>query len=465
MIPIKYTGSSTTPQWQTTTTTNAGNAWYNYAGKQWANAVTVTPGSLATYQGTDSVVINEADVLGYWVYVPRYRYQVMRCNGSDPAITTPTPFNIQFENKAGTGYQKAFPSTNGDWATHPAFTFGTTELNGIWVGKYEASSPTDTTSTTLANTQVTNNNVFIKPNQYALKSQNVSTQFKTARAMSVVPLAEQQNLKMDAGNSILNGVGSLTIPQNTQNLSSAANTRMAKNVDWGAIAYLASSAYGVGVTTSTTYGAVQINSNNSAYGVTGCGPNADQSTATYSGGITCTPSDSVNRSYYTALGMLASTTNNVYGIYDLNGGSLEYTIANYSNYSGGNCPSNAANFSGFTGSCSSGTPNPVTTTNTPTAIDWNTPGFEDKYYDIYTVTAYANCTFAQCGGHALYETIVNASTGWNGNNASFVNSITQWFARGGANGNGARSGVFTAYTNYTSSPYSNVGFRPLTNAF
>jgi hypothetical protein len=38
MVPVKYTGDETTPQW--TVVSPSDSTWYNYAGKQWANAVT-----------------------------------------------------------------------------------------------------------------------------------------------------------------------------------------------------------------------------------------------------------------------------------------------------------------------------------------------------------------------------------------------------------------------------------------
>jgi len=405
MIPVKYTGDTTAPQWQTTPASNIPNAWYDYASKQWANAVTVTAASLAAYQNTDSVTINEADVLGYWVYIPRYRYQVQRCGTAQPAITTPTLFNIQFENKAGAGYEKAFPADNGDWVTHPAFTFGTAELNGIWVGKFE------TTGTAGAPT--------VKPNSASLKSQTVLAQWNTARAI-----------------------------QSTHGLSGSYDTRMARNSDWGAMAYLASSAYGTGVASGNepglngdaSEGGVRINSNTSY--ATGCGPlNSAGSTATYAGGTTCAPaSDNVNRSYYTDLGRFASTTGNPYGIYDMSGGAYDCTLANYAG---------TVRSSGLTSDGSGGF----------TQI-------ADKYIDFYPENAtMSNCdtvaggSFATCGGQALFET-----AGWNGDGADLVTSAFPWSIRGGYYNNGAAAGVFRSF-NGTGSADTIYAFRPVLSLF
>jgi hypothetical protein len=459
LIPVKYTGTDTASQWQTADVNNTGNDWYNYdtVEKKWANAVTIKPSAIESYRNTSNKIVVEADVLGYWVYIPRYRYQVQHCAYTDTAPVIQV-FNIKFEDRYGGSYQKAIPATDGDWATHPAFTFGTTELDGIWVGKFETSSPDDTGSTTAANNQVTNNNVFIKPNQYSMNFQNLSTQFKVARAMGVVPANEQQNLKMNGSSGILNGVGGLTIPQNTQNLTSNTNTRMAKNSDWGAIVYLSASDYGAGVV-NNDYGRVQINANITSYGVTGCGPSASGSTTTYSGNNSTCISSSADKSYYTPIGQIASTTNNRYGVYDMSGGSWEHTVANYNRSSGYSCPDNLTNFSGFTGACSNGSPNPVTVANTPSAIAWGSVGFEDKYYDAYVFTAQSSCTFAACGGHALYET-----RSWNADYARFISAAYQWFERGGRSYNEVSAGLFASdYTN--GNPNNDIGFRAVQSAF
>ena len=72
MIPVKYTGTTTNAQWTSISNPedeDAKSNWYDYGKKQWANAVTVKKETLAKYQGKDSVV-DQADILGYWVYIP-----------------------------------------------------------------------------------------------------------------------------------------------------------------------------------------------------------------------------------------------------------------------------------------------------------------------------------------------------------------------------------------------------------
>jgi hypothetical protein len=94
--------------------------------------------------------------------------------------------------------------------------------------------------------------------------------------------------------------------------------------------------------------------------------------------------------------MSASTTSNIYGIYDMNGGAWEYVMGIYNKTIGS---------SGFTS-----LPN-------------------EKYYSNYTATTYQ--------GHVLTET-----ARWYGDNASFVNSGLPWFRRGGYYSDGMNAGVF-----------------------
>lgn len=86
-----------------------------------------------------------------------------------------------------------------------------------------------------------------------------------------------------------------------------------KNSEWGAVAYLAESKYGRNGT--------EININNNSNYLTGnAGNDISES------------SSSTTNAYNTQQGMLASTTGNIYGIYDLSGGAWEY-MAGY--YAGG----------------------------------------------------------------------------------------------------------------------------------
>ena len=402
MIPVKYTGTTTNAQWTSVADPEAANSgWYDYANKQWANAITVKPEALSKYRGQNKVV-DQADILGYWVYIPRYRYKVLRYSGSDSAVPAQN-FTIEFENKHSA---KAIPTANGTWATHPAFTFGTKELNGIWFAKFE------TTGTTSQPT--------VLPNEAHISGYYNGMDYKVGNFYSLsktLGVNDPQNV----------GGGGFTTTQNNHHLAKLSS-HMVNNNDWGAATYLSASKYGAG------YNGVQINSqyqdrnngNGSTYGTTGCGPSSNGNTGTYSDGGTlgtqsaCSSSDP-QRAYNGTLGQLASTTNNSTGIYDMSGGGWEYTASSYTS----------------------------DLSNSATNEYFGSNAAHPPYVNTYNFSDPNSCTFATCGGQALYETnngTNNSSTAqWNGNYMYFVTSSYPWFARGGYFLNGSNAGLFYAY--------------------
>ena len=373
--------------------------WYNYSEKKWANAVLVTNTSRSKYLNTSGVTVSEPDILGYFVWIPRYRYKIwttgVSSSGKEQEI------DIIFEGKNET---KAVATQTGGYYTHPAFTFGDTELDGFWIGKFETGG--------------TANEPKVKPDIRALVNQNISTQFATA-------------LKFAGGTQ---SGSTVTFNGNsTYGLTSKTDSHMLKNSEWGAVAYLSHSKYGANRE-------VYINNSSGLY--TGrSGGNVPGSTpinGTYTNQTSPTQYNSYGfytwdgyllnyntntRSSTRDLNKVASTTGNIYGVYDMSGGAYEYVMGNYNNTIGN---------SGFT-----------------TLPD-------NKYYDVYssdvfTGTSTTNinfCTLATCGGHALNET-----AGWYSDSSRFVYSSSAWFRRGGYY-NSSASGIFYFYyhsgTNVTS---------------
>ena len=373
--------------------------WYNYSKKKWANAVLVTNTSRSKYLNTSGVTVSESDILGYFVWIPRYRYKIwttgVSSSGKEQEI------DIIFEGKNET---KAVATQTGGYYTHPAFTFGNTELDGFWIGKFETGG--------------TANEPKVKPDIRALVSQNISTQFATA-------------LKFAGGTQ---SGSTVTFNGNsTYGLTSKTDSHMLKNSEWGAVAYLSHSKYGANRE-------VYINNSSGLY--TGrSGGNVSGSTpinGTYTDQTSTTQYNSYGfytwdgyllnyntntRSSTRILEKVASTTGNIYGVYDMSGGAYEYVMGNFANTIG---------HSGFT-----------------TLPD-------SKYYDVYssnifTGTSTTNinfCTLATCGGHALNET-----AGWYSDSSRFVYSSSAWFRRGGYY-NSSASGIFYFYyhsgTNVTS---------------
>ena len=365
MIPVYYDATAKVWKKADAKNQNIETRWYNYENHMWANAVTVKDTNRQTYLNANvGTPISMDDITTMWVWIPRFN------------AVTPSNYN---------GGTKALPNAIDVTFVKPnetaldAFTFGTKQLSGFWYGKFELSHTTLVSNTTANNLGCTNetctnaNNILIKPSVTILRYNNISNFFFASRSME------------QTGNSF--GF-----------VSSEVDTHMSKNNEWGAVAYLTQSIYGR-CTSSTLCVEIGIN-NNSTY-KTGYGAPAGTSSTS-----------STTNTYDTTVGMEASTTGNIYGIYDMAGGLFEYVMGVYNKATGN---------SGFT------------TTTFP----------NEKYYNNYTATTYQ--------GHALTET-----QGWYNDIYSFVSSSSPWFVRGATVANVDNNGIFSAYGNDGGSN----GYRP-----
>ena len=272
MIPITYDGTN----WIKVDKYGNYSNWYDYGNQKWANAVMVTSAKRDTYMNADvGTTIPENDILAYFVWIPRYKYKLF--NASYANGTSPQVIDVTFENGTSTtgtvtctyasnGAETCQNKANGNWFTHPAFTFGDTEVKGIWVGKFGT-----TGSTTIPT---------VKPGISALNiiSTEMSSMYNTG-------------LSFRSANYL------------TSNGVNQADSHMMKNIEWGAVAYLKQSNYGLGITDIT------INSNSSYY--TGGGTGTSYKTNTSQ-----------------------STTGNITGVYDMSGGAFEYVMGNIKKQSG-----------------------------------------------------------------------------------------------------------------------------------
>ena len=368
MIPVYYDEANSV--WKKADKNNSQKdyRWYSYTSTgeykgMWANAVTVTDANRQTYLNAEpGTTISMDDINTMWVWIPRFN-AVTPSNYNGGTADNPGAIDVTFVKQNELALD--------------AFTFGDKNLSGFWYGKFETSHTTLASSTTNNNLGCTNetcsnaNGIIIKPNVKSLRNNNVSNFFFASRSME------------QTGNSF--GF-----------VKDEVDTHMSKNNEWGAVAYLTQSIYGR-CTDSTTCTEIGIN-NNSVY-ATGYGAPAGSDTS------------ATNGTYDTDLGKNASTTKNIFGIYDMSGGATEYVMGVYNN---------TISNSGF-----SSLPN-------------------EKYYNNYTVVSYT--------GHALTET-----KKWYSDYAIFVNSSYPWFVRGGSYSNGAYAGVFgfnydtgVSYSGYSS---------------
>ncbi len=154
-------------------------------------------------------------------------------------------------------------SGQGNWNIHPAFEYNGTKA-GIWVAKFEASSVEGNSNSTSGD-NTTSKTLQVKPGVASWRYIQVSNIFEVCK-----------------------------------NYNSSLNSHMMKNSEWGAVAYLSKSSYGIN-------GEITINSNSSYYTGGGSG-NA-----------------------YASSNTNQSTTGTVYGIYDMSGGAYEYVAAYVNN--------------------------------------------------------------------------------------------------------------------------------------
>ena len=132
---------------------------------------------------------------------------------------------------------------------------------------------------------------------------------------------------------------------------------------------------------------------------------------------------------------VASTTGNIYGVYDMSGGGTEYVMGVYTdgtdNWSGYSSTDNSG-FNGCLGyECDYG---------------FKTDGLEypeSKYYNSYTT--FANYTNANLQ-HALKET-----ANWYNDYDYFVSQTFPWYTRGRTYKDGTAAGVFAYYYSFGSS--------------
>ena len=242
MTAIKYVGEDAESQ----------------TGSKWANAITAD-GNM-------------------WVWIPRYAYKITSGYHEKGTEATGGTIEVAFIDtdnnflNGETGRIVTDPSevtytenVQNEWLVHPAFTSnaenggGFGEITGIWVGKFETTGSYDSTT----NTRI----ITILPGKKnEMGTMTINQQYKLAKNATF-----EENFTM--------------------------NSHMAKNSEWGAVAYLTQSKYGVD--------GQKINRNGNG-------------TSTGGGGN--------EKTVYTT-NKTQSTTYNAYGIYDMSGGNYENVAA------------------------------------------------------------------------------------------------------------------------------------------
>lgn len=365
-------------------TSSSDATWYEYVA------------GTGTEDNVNSRWANAKDSDGnYFVWIPRYAYRITYYANENSDV--PTGFcdgrgiidavgNVIYDLDVGI---KTVTYNNMSYIVHPAFMENKTnnfenggwdtELSGIWVGKYE-SSRSDATLDSVG----TSTNIKIAPNVQSWTSLSIGDMYS---------LSYEYNRNRES--------------------------HLMKNSEWGAVAYLTQSQYG--------RNGNEISINNSSSHITG-----------NSGGSTNAASaKGVTYAYNTSNGILASSTGNIYGIYDLSGGAWEY-LASWNAYASTEDLESGSSFA-------------------------STGGASSKYF-----TAYRNNTTTNSGrdiyqigklGDATKEIYTyQEMKNWFGDYSYFVNTAAPFYRAGGYFEDSNSSGIF-ASGDFNGSENGDIGFR------
>lgn len=339
MIPVYYDETDEVWRKADSSNTNKNYQWYDYDNQVWANAVTVSETNRVYYIETPpGTKINMEDINSMWVWIPRYKYTIFN---SDSSEDKEKKINITFEsgvNSTGTiicsnefteGLSEVCKDkTNGyisdgvSTYTHPAFTFEGKELEGLWVAKFEAGTIAldkvkevdeeeldeeihgDQGNNDKKEEEIIDENIYIKPGVNSVKKLTIGELATRFRKMEL-----NNNIYGFTGGEKLNA--DLTIESDVNPL----DIHMIKNSEWGAVTYLYHSKYG-------KYGSENYSGNNREIYY-----NSSTKTGYSTGSYT---KEGGNYFYNVKnLGTGASTTGNVYGVYDMNGGKGEMVMTNF----------------------------------------------------------------------------------------------------------------------------------------
>lgn len=389
----------------------------------------------------------------YWVWIPRYADK----------LTYYTNTNRNVRHKSRTSYGDVdilfmygtsnthYRDNNGNpqplpegYIVHPAFQKMTTtedlatnplgkwdsELEGIWVAKYEASRE-DSADGGITWAPTTAN--YGGGNNLTTKAGNTSsTQIRVVVKPSIV---SWKNIRPT------------NIYTNCEAMYPTLNSHQMKNSEWGAVSYLAYSPYG------RNGNELAVNQCSDCY--TGAGKGIGSSTvynSTYSY-LAETKYDSDNNisaygfaetyAWNTDLGRLASSTGNIYGVYDVSGGAWEYVASYLANGNSG--------ISSYGNSM------------------YTSPNLRNK--QVYTSTisnggSARAADYALCSENVYGDAVCEVSAdymgnyGWYSDYSYFPGGSSIFFGRGGSYYDSSSAGMFNFGGNFGFG-YTVSGFRPV----
>ena len=330
MTAIKFTdptGDEKANEGSVVKTTDTDTTWYDYDAKKWANAQT-QDGSM-------------------WVWIPRFAYKVNSSTKTFDVVFLKDTTNTYLDNGTEKDAEKE------GYIVHPAFKNESStgyenggwdkELTGIWVSKFEAgyatsngnSAPKKASSVNYSQTSVWASGYETGGQDGSLPARNwIDGVYGNTKTSIKYPTFQGLAYSMNYTNhnDAFNISRALTESGNIYGLSSTAtDSHLMKNSEWGAVAYLAQSKYGLNGTNIYINNANLRNSQTSAYAITGCAGETEDAAelGVKIDNSTKKPVSTDNtKKIYTwtqKSGTKASTTGTIYGVYDMSGGTWERT--------------------------------------------------------------------------------------------------------------------------------------------
>jgi hypothetical protein len=358
----------------------------------------------------------------YFVWIPRFAYRITYYEGytedeNGNYIPTGEPtgyydgYGMWSASEKTTKYKlddgvETVKYKGKSYIVHPAFCDNVdmggwdSDLTGFWFAKYEMSGSGSTTSSTDTLKSVSNAKIL---------STTIGNFYLYARNANYGYTGTEETLT-SAGTEYTH--------------TSYMNSHLVKNSEWGAVAYLTQSQYG------RNGNEIDINNSSTYRTGNGGGSTSASSNETEKG------SEDISYKDVTVTGAKASTTGNIYGIFDMSGGMAENTAA-YDKLSTGTDSSGVSYISGLDYGLYM----------TQEAKDSNGNYISTKY-----ITAYSNGTDDYYGtkiyevgkvGDATKE-VYAGDTLWFLDTESFASSELPFFVRGGYYNFNSYAGVFAS---------------------
>ena len=481
MTPIKFTDPTESQKGTIVETNSSDSDWYDYDTKKWANVQT-EDGSM-------------------WVWIPRYAYKINSSTQTcDIVFLIGTTDNYYDENgeiqtaKRCTSEEEAIDTTTG-YTVHPAFTDETAinfrnggwdkELTGIWVAKFEAgyASGNNTAQVKASSVNYSEETAFVRAverGQTADGTEDARNWLdgiygETTTAIKY-PVFQPTTYSMNYinHNDAYNVARTLTESGNIYGLTTSTDSHLMKNSEWGAVAYLSQSKYGLNGT-DIAINNINLNSGGSArtiaegksgvdsvYAVTGCTTgtnNAGEKVATIAN-VNSTTGNNASDGVYTwdqLNGTKASSSGTIYGIYDLSGGYWEKT-ASYVANGNGNLKSYGSSIA-YDGN----TLKTISTKYTmvyPYDSSTDNTGITNNDTNLNTASTNNWKANTLIYGDAVRETSTagTGSTSWYGDYSYFPGLSGPFSLRGGNAWGGSNAGLFSFSRSNGGSSYHN-GFR------